>query len=154
MEYGDARLPERFWRKVEQVESGCWLWTASTRRRGYGQFWWGERVRCSHIVPFEVEYGSIPEGLELDHLCRTPLCCNPAHLEAVTHRENLLRGETLTAAHARRTHCARGHEFAGENLVHRKDGTRMCRECNRIDSRRHQAARRARLKAAADPSGG
>ena len=98
-----------------------------------------------HRVAYEAAVGPIPEGLQLDHLCRNTLCTNPAHLEPVTCRENLLRGNTLQAANAAKTHCPYGHPYAGENLRVRrlKSGGlgRSCRECARVFGR---AARRKR----------
>lgn len=82
----------RFWAKVSPPNgAGCWLWTA-TLVRGYGQFGIGSRRQYAHRVAYELLVGPVPEGLQLDHLCRTPACVNPAHLDPVTCRENLLRG--------------------------------------------------------------
>jgi len=92
---------ERFDAKYRIDESGCWLWTASLNAGGYGQFASGSiGTRLAHRWRWEMENGPVPEGLELDHLCRVRHCVNPAHLEPVTRRENLLRGETLTAKNA------------------------------------------------------
>lgn len=136
-------LEERFWAKVDKDgPNGCWLWTASTNLQGYGQFFDGKTV-LAHRFAYERLVGPIPEGLVTDHLCRTPLCVNPAHLEPVTQRENMLRGETVIAANARKTHCKRGHPLSGENLVIDGQGWRQCRICLRIRWRRKSAARRA-----------
>jgi hypothetical protein len=80
--------------------------------------------------------GKIPEGLQIDHLCRVRECANPAHLEAVTCRENLLRGDTVTAHNANKTHCVNGHEYTPENTAITRDGCRRCRICHRADSNR------------------
>jgi hypothetical protein len=84
-------LTEKFWSKVDKT-SDCWLWTASTRN-GYGQIARGDgRVDYAHRLSYEMAHGAIPPGLNIDHLCRQPLCVRPDHLEAVTQRENLRRG--------------------------------------------------------------
>jgi hypothetical protein len=82
-----------------------------------------------HRVVYEALVKPIPVGLVLDHLCRVRHCVNPAHLEPVTQRENVLRGETAPAANKAKTHCVRGHPFSGQNLILRKSGVRECRTC-------------------------
>ena len=121
---------QAFWSQVEKTAS-CWLWTGSVIPAGYGRFRLGGKTLMAHRVAFELMRGEIPQGLELDHLCRVPLCVNPAHLEAVPHRINLLRGETITGKNAQKTHCAAGHEFTVENTYLRRRG-RGCRECRRL----------------------
>jgi HNH endonuclease len=132
---------ERFWRFVEK-SAGCWLWTGGTDRWGYGRFHIGKRTVAAHRFAYETTTGAIPDGRQLDHLCRTRLCVRPEHLEAVTCRENLLRGRTIQAANAAKTHCARGHRFDERNTKVTKLGQRRCRECNREWERE----RRAELK--------
>lgn len=146
---GDDRLPKRFWAKVEPVESGCWLWTASTfGGNRYACFYDSgrRRNRAGHAVAYEALVGPVPEGRELDHLCSTPRCVNPEHLEAVTHTENVLRGQGPSAQFARATHCIHGHPFAGENLFIDKHGHRLCRTCRRRWLAEYKARRRAREK--------
>lgn len=75
-----------------QVTSGCWLWTGQLNNTGYGLFWYQTGKRGAHVVLWELLRGLVPDGLELDHLCRVRRCVNPDHLEPVTHSENLLRG--------------------------------------------------------------
>jgi hypothetical protein len=103
-----------------------------------------------HRVVYEHLRGPIPKGRDLDHLCRNHGCCNPDHLDPVTEQENLLRGETLAAANAVKTHCPRGHAYSGENLILRSNGRRACRECAQEHSRRyreqHAAERRERAR--------
>lgn len=148
----------RFWPKVNQdgavpahrPDLGCcWLWTAGTDGYGYGAFNWrpdnGATFRIeAHRWSYQDACGPIPDGLELDHLCRVPQCVNPAHLEPVTHRENILRGEAPSAKWARRTHCSSGHELAGGNIRTEQNRGRRCRTC----AHRNEAARWARRKAA------
>lgn len=139
----DPRLPERFWEKVREDDSGCWLWTAATNRNGYGSFHveqpGGTRgkqlTREAHRHAYVVLVGDVPEGMELDHRCRNRTCCNPAHLEPVTHAENLARSSTAT-----KTHCVNGHEFTDENTWVPKDRPtqRYCRACNRDRQRRRR----------------
>jgi len=139
---------ERFWARVEKTET-CWLWTASTQGRGYGAMWNGERMILAHRWAYQSLVGPIPEGLELDHLCRVRNCVNPAHLEPVTRKENILRGESDPAKRARQTHCKRGHLLSGDNLyVVPPNGYRRCRECIRIlqQTRAYKDVRNARLR--------
>lgn len=115
--------------------SGCWLWIAYTQPGGYGQFFYDGRMGLAHRWSYEHYVGPIPEGLTLDHLCRHPSCVNPEHLEPVTMRENVLRGNGVCAKQARQTHCKRGHEFDSANTHVRLRGTsliRVCRACDRL----------------------
>lgn len=84
----------------------------------------------AHRVYYEARFGPIPAGLQLDHLCRNRGCVNPDHLEPVTCRENLMRGHTVAAANAKKTHCNAGHALAGDNLRVWK-GKRYCIVCQR-----------------------
>jgi hypothetical protein len=135
---GDPRLPPRFWAKV-RIEGECWIWTGSLRDDGGGQFRLNGRTRKAYQVSFEALVGSIPEGLELDHLCRNRACVNPTHLEPVTHRVNMLRGRTVAAAHAAKTHCPAGHPY-DETNTRRYRGERRCRACKRERSQRRRSA--------------
>lgn len=121
---------QRFWEKVEKPsQADCWPWLAGCTSRGYGDFYYdGKQVRA-HRFAYELLVGPIPEGLQLDHLCRVRHCVNPQHLEPVTHRENVLRGIGPTAEQARRTHCIHGHPFSEDNLRIGANGRRYCRAC-------------------------
>lgn len=100
-----APVADRLWRRVEKRESGCWEFTGALNT-GYGRISGpGGRLLYTHRLAYELLVGTIPEGMDLDHLCRNRACCNPDHLEPVTRRVNLLRGETLTAAHAEGRDC-------------------------------------------------
>lgn len=131
-EVGDHRLPARFWTKVKVDEVGCWLWIAGLNRNGYGRFMDSNKItRAAHRVAYEALIATIPEGLQLDHLCRVRHCVNPAHTEPVTQAENLRRGETITAKASAATHCPDGHPYSGDNLHVTPKGHRRCRQCAR-----------------------
>jgi hypothetical protein len=131
---------ERFWKKVEKTET-CWLWTGGKTMSGYGVFYDDGRQRMAYRYAYERFVGPIPDGLEIDHVCRVRACVNPAHLDVVTHRENMLRGNTTVAANAAKTHCLRGHPFDLLNTRLTPSGKRRCRICDR-------AARRLRTERA------
>ena len=98
---------QRFFAKVEMSDRGCWLWDAAIdRTTGYGRFHAQVgHMAYAHRFAYELLVGPIPDGYDIDHLCRVRECVNPRHLEPVTRRENLMRGETLTAAHAAGRYC-------------------------------------------------
>ena len=146
-------LRERFESKVIYAENGCWLWSAAHfQRTGYALFciksgdgkW---RPTVAHRIAYELYKDPIPDGLEVDHLCHTwdtacpggPACphrgcVNPAHLEAVTHRANNLRGRAPSAISFRENRCQQGHEFTPENTYIKpsRPNKRECRKCMRV----------------------
>lgn len=143
------RRLRRFMSKVAFLDS-CWMWTGARDRRGYGTFVVSTGLRRSaYRWLYETLIGDVPEGKELDHLCRQPSCVRPDHLEPVTHLENVRRGNAGGHAQRARTHCPKGHPYSGDNLHIRPDGGRACNECSRIHSREYQRKRRAALRAAA-----
>jgi hypothetical protein len=120
----------RFWSRVDrEAPLGCWDWVAGKLSSGYGSFRTGNRAHVAHRYAYEALIGPIPDGLQLDHLCRNRSCVNPDHLEVVTQRVNLARGVSPPAINARKTHCSRGHEFTDENTYRSPDGYRGCRTC-------------------------
>lgn len=139
-----STLMQRFCAKVQlpSTPDGCWEWTAC-RNDGYGQLRVVGRTVWAHRYAYERFVGPIQDGLVLDHLCRNPGCVNPAHLEPVTNRENLLRGDTIPALNASKTHCKRGHEFTGRNTGRQPSGGRRCRACDAAYHQRRRDARKA-----------
>jgi len=121
--------------------SGCWLWLGSERSNNYGCFCKNGGNYPAHRASYEIYVGPIQDGLVIDHLCRNTWCVNPDHLEPVTRLENLMRGFRPLKQprgfycgprhNLNKTHCARGHELSGSNLLVRKCGRRQCRECHR-----------------------
>lgn len=127
---------------VEKQPTGCWLWTGGKISAGYGSFAskrLGVKQILAHRWSYEYHNSAIPEGLVIDHLCDTRLCVNPAHLRACTHRENILRGTSLSAQRARRTRCIHGHEFTPENTRMSATRGRVCRTCKRRKDKKDYA---------------
>lgn len=131
--FGDPRLSLTFWSHAVADVSGCWLWTGATSQTGYGSVTVAGSTKIAHRVAHEGLVGPVPEGLELDHLCRVRNCVNPEHLEAVSHRENSLRSMSPWAIRARRTHCPAGHPLSEGNLRRAvaREGRRGCVTCAR-----------------------
>lgn len=135
--------PERFWSKADRSggPGACWPWQACTRADGYGASWNGQKSDVAHRIAYRLAIGPIPAGLTLDHLCRNRACVNPDHLEPVTQRTNVLRGEGITARLLKRTHCSKGHPWDEANTLWYR-GTRRCRRCGylRVRTQRGLAA--------------
>ena len=141
------RLPttERFWTRVEFTDT-CWLWTGKVCSWGYGMFGMPHATYVyAHRWAYEFCVEPIPAGLQVDHLCRVRLCIRPEHLEPVTRKENILRGQGACAVNARKTHCVRGHAFTLDNTYYDTAGGRECRTCRKASS----AAAYQRRKASA-----
>lgn len=149
-------LAERLMEKVRVTDAGCWEWIGTRDQRGYGMIFRGNCGSATasmgrgswlraHRVSYELHVGAIPNGLQLDHLCRNKWCVNPLHLEPVTSRQNTLRGEAPAAQNARKTSCDRGHPLFGDNLFIENGGRRRCRACHNANKR----AARARAAAGA-----
>lgn len=117
--------------QTRTTETGCWESTVGVNDNGYALISINNKTVRKHRFVYEQMVGPIPDGLYLDHLCRNRACCNPAHLEPVTHRENSLRGISPAAARARQTHCIHGHELVGDNAYAppSKPNARLCRAC-------------------------
>lgn len=144
---------QRFWSKVnkrgsmppQSVAPGlCWEWTAAKTTGGYGQFWVNPHKVVSHRFAYEQLVGEIPEGLQLDHLCRNRACVNPRHLEPVTQQVNIFRGFSIATSNRLKTHCPQGHPYSAENTyIHPKNNGRICRACARQRGRTNYLKRKS-----------
>ena len=147
-------IEQRFWATVykdgpvptARPDLGpCWIWTACKQSKGYGQFRVDGRTVLAHRFAYELLVGPIPEGYELDHLCRVHLCVNSLlHMEPVTHQVNVLRGlspESTKVRAREKTCCPSGHPYDEANTRWYRGG-RHCRTCRRA----HKRARRAQLQ--------
>lgn len=124
---------ERFDSKTRAGENGCVLWIGGDNGLGYGRFWFNGRTVYAHRWAYEHAFGAIPDGLHLDHLCRTPSCVNPDHLEPVTQRQNNYRalvGPAGKGVEVMYDYCVNGHQFTLENTSVIR-GKRRCRACDR-----------------------
>lgn len=125
----DIQIWTRFWASVEKGP-GCWNWNSSLSPNGYGFFQVAYKKVPSHRYSYLMCVGPIQKGMTIDHLCRNRICVNPAHLEQVTNKENILRGVGASAINAKKTHCKYGHAFTAENTELDPRGNRSCRTCS------------------------
>jgi len=107
----------------------CIEWPGHITEKGYARVHIGSKSYLVHRLAYEQVYGSIPEGMVLDHLCRNTKCINPNHLEAVTTQENIARGED-GKKNREKTHCPEGHAYSLENTS-LKGNRRACKTCAR-----------------------
>jgi hypothetical protein len=136
-----ASVTERLERmSMPEPNSGCVLWLGSLDDKGYGRIRQPGKTSLAHKVAYELYVGPVPDGMELDHLCRNPACRAVWHLEPVTHRVNLLRGVGPAAKNAAKTVCVNGHPFDDANTYRKPRGWRECRIC-RANARRRRSAR-------------
>ena len=126
------RFPDSLYKRLRFLDDGCIEFTGA-RVTGYGQLRVNGTRVLTHRLAYESEVGPILQELQLDHLCRNRACVNVDHLEPVTQRENVLRGDTIAAANAAKTHCVHGHELTTANTYIRlTNGARVCRTCHRM----------------------
>ncbi len=158
-------MPKKFYRvkpawvrlmskRVVDPSSGCWIFTGG-RIKDYGAFYYEGRNHYAHRWIYARVVGPIPEGYEVDHLCKNPPCFNPEHLEAVTQYENNMRSDSKTARMKRQTECLRGHPLSGHNLMLVKSGpgrapARVCRTCKNESYKAFR--RRPKSPVVAEPS--
>lgn len=131
-QFGDTRLAEWFWSQVQVADSGCWEWTGPLSNGGYGYPYLPDlrRREYTHRLSYEAFVAPLHPDLVIDHLCRNRPCCDPAHLEQVPQRENIMRSPIAIASiNASKTHCIRGHEFTPENTGQATSGGRRCKTC-------------------------
>lgn len=140
-------LKDRIRASVRIDDNGCWIWQKYVRPNGYGQIGVpGRGGQYVHRIAYEQWRGPLEDGLQIDHLCRVRRCCNPDHLEQVTGRVNLLRGEGFSARHARITRCPKGHPYDEANTyLRRNDSARDCKACRTERNRNYNAVAGRRL---------
>lgn len=124
---------------ISKDQNNCWNWIGGITE-GYGIAWYkGKSWRAMRIIYILLK-GDIPEGLQLDHLCRNTICVNPEHLEPVTSRENTLRGNSPARFNSEKIYCIKGHSLKGKNLhigkpnKYHPRGQRYCVKCLRAKS--------------------
>lgn len=131
MNWGDERLPDRFWDKtIPEPNSGCWLWTGKLNNQGYGQFSVRRKHQLAHRVSKDA-VGGLVVGLVSDHLCKNKLCCNPSHIEMVTQAENVRRDPSWSTKQI----CKQGHPLPARRSSARQ---RLCRICANKSNREHK----------------
>lgn len=133
-------ISQRLESRIERIpDAGCWIWTGAIDNSGYARISVDYKNRQAHRVSFELAKGKIPDGLQIDHLCKVKACVNPNHLEAVTQQENLSRCDNHAKGKFNRlkTHCKNGHEYTDDNIyVHkyfrygRMQQGRFCKTCH------------------------
>lgn len=157
---GSGEIPPALESKIFfDTNSSCWYWIGYINDQGYGisSYLVGDNKRRSiraHRILYEIHKGPIPEGLVIDHLCRNRCCVNPNHLEAVRQYVNIARTDAWEKCKAKKaaiTHCPRGHEYAGDNLIYkmRSDGRysiRLCRSCARLRARYNYRKKHPEIK--------
>lgn len=140
----DGRQPEdiavNFWAKVKKGDGdSCWEWQGR-KVAGYGVFDNQGHGQVAHRFAYEQLVGPIPEGLTLDHLCRNRACVNPQHLEPVTLRGNLHRGNGWSGRNVKKEHCPKGHPYNESNTYYPPAGGRKCIACQKAYRRAYRLA--------------
>lgn len=122
----------RFLKKVQVLDNGCWQWIAAISYVGYGVFSIRHKCVYAHRCIYEYYYNKLDPKLQIHHMCRNRRCCNPLHLKLITQKENLLKGNGVSAINARKTHCIHGHPYTKKNTWFNKKNGRVCRACAKI----------------------
>ena len=135
------------WDRID-ASGDCWLWTGYLDRGGYGRTQVFGKNQGVHRAVWEALVGEIPDGLQIDHLCRNASCCNPDHLEVVTGQENMSRGYIRSyPPYSAKTHCKQGHPLSGDNLRLSKQKYgglhRQCKACGNASHRKRSRELRA-----------
>ena len=146
-------IPRNIESRIERIpESGCWIWRGSLCKYGYGRMEINHKKLMVHRVVYEMSRGPIPDGLQLDHLCRVRCCINPDHLEVVTSQQNTLRGKSPAALNAKKTHCPHGHLLDRIAKGYSSKFRRICSTCNKkyLKNYHRKLKEAAELQQAAD----
>jgi hypothetical protein len=118
----------------------CWEWQLRLDKDGYGDVKIKRRVYKAHRASYELFCSFIPRQLVTDHLCRNRCCINPKHIEPVTNRENMFRGNNQVVRQAAQTHCINGHLLTAGNIYSYPKKPRMCKTCVFDRTRRRRTA--------------
>ena len=137
----DLPIERRLWPRATRTESGCLIWNGAKDADGYGLIRFEGRTTRTHRVAYTLAVGAIPDGHEIDHLCRVHACMEPTHLEPVEHVVNVRRGRSGEPERSK-THCSNNHPFDADNTQWYA-GRRVCRTCHREKQARYEARRRA-----------
>lgn len=116
---------------VRNRKTGCWDWLGDMNQKGYGRLFYNGKKHSAHRVSFEMFNGPISEDLEIDHVCENRKCVNPAHLQQITHRQNIRNGRLMKSRRIPKTHCPQGHPYQGDNVLWTRGGYQYCRQCRR-----------------------
>ena len=137
-------IEQRFWPNVEvKATDECWRWKGSIKTNGYGQIWWRDTSMTTHRVAWILQFGEIPDGLDVCHTCDNTWCVNPHHLWLGTAHDNLM-DMASKGRHWRQkwTHCPRGHAFDEDNTMIVNNGRRRCRACHLARARKSKMKRK------------
>jgi len=131
----------RWSNRIVEGEYGCWIWTGTDNGNDYPTSNVGSKQVYVYKEMYEYLKGPIPYGKEPDHICRIRKCINPAHIEPVTHRENMKRGKTIIARQIQSKTCPNGHPYSGVN----NRGDRICHPCYAEVARAYRQHKKARV---------